>query len=103
MEKKIEETPEETLERIMQQWAEHSQIMPYKSIIQLLNLQGAVRTKETIISIAKIYHAERLKQSLPSEQEIIDIALKTEYAYGESRYLFIKGFKSAIELLTKQI
>jgi hypothetical protein len=63
------ETPEETIERLFKLYSEYSGGMAYKNIEQLIELSGSEGTKNLIISIAKDYHSERLKLSLPSEEE----------------------------------
>jgi hypothetical protein len=65
------ETPEETIERLFKLYSEYSGGMAYKNIEQLIELSGSEGTKKLIISIAKDFHSERLKLSLPSEEEVI--------------------------------
>lgn len=102
----MKETEEATLERLFKLYAEYSSGMAYKNIEQLIELSGAEGTKKLICSIAKDYHTERMKSSLPSEQEI-DEKVKERFPLPEEYYLYKQpefykeGFKDALALLTK--
>lgn len=99
------ETPEELIERIMQQYAKYCESVSYQNIDQLLSLSGTKKIKEIIFYIAKIYHSETINSYTPNDEQIEKISIEKFLNYKETRDFTAKelyrfGVKKGIELLT---
>lgn len=99
------ETEEQTLERLTNFYRKYyGNGFEYKDIESLIDMSGLEATKNMMISFAKDYHSERIKQLVPSKEEIRDIAryYQNNSLYQDADYIsYQEGFNKCIELLTK--